>query len=241
MEFEKGCLMVQSPPMSTATISSGRNWTNTPQRLLQVILLTLVLVVCFSNLYLGTRIHHMHHHVNQSNNNNPQRMTRPISENDERRKVEEQPTTNMTTDDTSHTPVYFASLGERPPLSEIVKGRDVIGNVSWLLDFAVVGFPKCGTTSIMRHLQSHPGVAIHDDERCDLSYNNQGYLARALYRDFPHDVPLKRGLKCPVELENNLLAMPNYRKFFPDTRFIIGGEFFFLLVAVYMIIVCLVV
>eukprot|EP00977_Amphora_coffeiformis_P010974 scaffold2614_cov132-Amphora_coffeaeformis.AAC.1 len=168
-------------------------------------------------------MHHIHHltvsrlhsvnHQNNHNNNSPRALQKP---------------SNSTTDDTSNAPVYFAGLGERPPLSEIVNGRNVIGNVSWLLDFAVVGFPKCGTTSIMRHLQSHPGVAIHSDERCDLSYNNQGYLARALYRDFPHDVPLKRGLKCPLELENNLLGMPNYRKYFPNTKFIIGGALFVL-------------
>jgi hypothetical protein len=42
----------------------------------------------------------------------------------------------------------------------------VIGDASWLLDFSIVGFPKCGTSSIMFHLQSHPQVQIFSDERC---------------------------------------------------------------------------
>jgi hypothetical protein len=109
-----------------------------------------------------------------------------------------------------------------PPLEALVDGHNVTANVSWLLDFAVVGFPKCGTTSIMRHLQGHPSVHIGDDERCDLSFNRKAPLVRHLYNDFPPGRQFVRGIKCPVDLENNILALPNYRTYFPNTKFIVG-------------------
>ncbi|KAL7578703.1 hypothetical protein ACA910_015942 [Epithemia clementina (nom. ined.)] len=73
-----------------------------------------------------------------------------------------------------------------PPLSSLVQGFEVQPgqDVSWLLDFAIVGFPKCGTTSIMYQLQSHPQVDMFSDERCDLSYNKQALLVRDLYQSF---------------------------------------------------------
>jgi hypothetical protein len=103
-----------------------------------------------------------------------------------------------------------------------VDGYNVTANVSWLLDFAVVGFPKCGTTSIMRHLQGHANVHIGDDERCDLSFNRKAPLVRHLYSDFAPGRHFVRGLKCPVDLENNKLALPNYLTYFPNVKFIVG-------------------
>ena len=227
----------QAPPCANhnAGNNSSSSSSSTSQRQrLQVILPVLVLVVCLSNLYLGS-MHALHPTSGSTTShgvNNlplpPRHVLQPPSVKEEDLpalpELDPEPQPQQSKDKQKDTTVHFAGLGDMPPLSDIVHGRDVIGNVSWLLDFAIVGFPKCGTTSIMRHLQSHAAVAIHKDERCDLSYNNQGYLARALYDDFPHDVSLQRGLKCPLELENNILGMPNYRKFFPHTKFIIGGE-----------------
>jgi hypothetical protein len=110
---------------------------------------------------------------------------------------------------------------DRPPLEAIVNGWNITGNASWLLDFAIVGFPKCGTSSLMFHLQNHPQVKIHSDERCDLGFNQQAKLIKALYNDFPAG-PYRRGIKCPFDLENPSLSMKNYLKFFPQTRFVVG-------------------
>ena len=109
-----------------------------------------------------------------------------------------------------------------PSLKSIVSGWNITGNASWLLQFAIVGFPKSGTSSLMFHLRTHPEVKIFEDERCDLSYNRQAVLIRDLYLKFQPSAPVVRGVKCPFDLENPKLALPNYKRFFPETNFIVG-------------------
>lgn len=111
---------------------------------------------------------------------------------------------------------------QRPPLESIVQGYRITGDASWLLDFSIVGFPKCGTSTLMFHLQSHPQVAMFSDERCDMSYSKQALLARDLYTNFSDQDGLRRGIKCPMDLENTKLAMPNYQRYFPKTNYIVG-------------------
>lgn len=36
-----------------------------------------------------------------------------------------------------------------PPLSELVVGDEIRGKVDWMVDFAIIGNPKCGTTFLM--------------------------------------------------------------------------------------------
>ena len=38
---------------------------------------------------------------------------------------------------------------EVPPLSELVVGDEIRGKVDWMIDFAIIGNPKCGTTFLM--------------------------------------------------------------------------------------------
>jgi hypothetical protein len=109
----------------------------------------------------------------------------------------------------------------RPPLESLVKEYNVTGDVSWLLNFAIIGFPKCGTSTLMFHLQNHPEVQIFSDERCDMAFNKQARLIRDLYNEFPEG-DYARGLKCPMDVESTQLGMPNYFQFFPTTRFLIG-------------------
>lgn len=118
--------------------------------------------------------------------------------------------------------VAAADARPRPPLESIVQGWNITGDASWLLDFSIVGFPKCGTSTLMFHLQSHPEIQIFSDERCDLAYNQQARLIKDLYYDFPPDQNLKRAIKCPMDLENTKLGMRNYNNFFPKTDFIVG-------------------
>jgi hypothetical protein len=109
----------------------------------------------------------------------------------------------------------------RPPLDSIVQGWNVTGDASWLLNFAVVGFPKCGTSTLMLHLQDHPEVQIFSKERCDLGGNQQVTLIRDLYNKFPPGNYV-RGIKCPQDLESTGMALPAYQRFFPKTNFIVG-------------------
>ena len=109
----------------------------------------------------------------------------------------------------------------RPPLDSLVQEYNVTGDVSWLLNFAIVGFPKCGTSTLMLHLESHPEVQMFKDERCDVAFNKQARLVRDLYQEFPPG-DYVRGTKCPMDLESTQLGIINYHKYFPKTDFIVG-------------------
>lgn len=42
------------------------------------------------------------------------------------------------------------TASRRPPLGSLIHtNHSIIGDVQFLLDFAIVGFPKCGTTTLM--------------------------------------------------------------------------------------------
>jgi hypothetical protein len=113
----------------------------------------------------------------------------------------------------------------RPPLSSIVQGWNITGDASWLLQFSVVGFPKCGSSTLMHHLRDHPEVHMFADERCECSSNQHARLIKDLYSDFPASTASQhyvRGIKCPMDLENNMVSIANYKKFFPKTDFIVG-------------------
>jgi hypothetical protein len=114
----------------------------------------------------------------------------------------------------------------RPPLSSLVNGWNITSDVSWLIQFSIIGFPKSGTSTLMFHLRDHPEIHMFPHERCELSYNKQVHLIEDMYRQFPpatsYSKRVVRGIKCPIELENRQLALPNYQKFFPKTDFIVG-------------------
>ena len=144
-----------------------------------------------------------------------------------------------------------------PPLPSILTGDwNITGNASWLLDFAIIGFPKCGTSTLLFHLlEHHDQIQSFPDERCDLSYNRQAILIRDLYQQvqnvtnlynqqqqqqqiqqqpssssslrstnpiIPHPFSIRRGIKCPLDLEGTSLAIPNYQRYFPHTRYVVG-------------------
>jgi hypothetical protein len=108
----------------------------------------------------------------------------------------------------------------RPPLESIVQGWNITGDPSWLLNLAIIGFPKTGTSTLMRYLHKSPQVHIFDEERCEMGYNQHVKLMASLYNDVPtgHYV---RGIKCPRDLESSL-ALVNYQKYFPKTDFMVG-------------------
>lgn len=73
-----------------------------------------------------------------------------------------------------------------PPLDALIDdattGRQVIGNddVSSLLDFSIIGFGKCGTTTLMRWLSSHPSLELPRREVWDLVADDPRSLVRRL-------------------------------------------------------------
>ena len=117
-----------------------------------------------------------------------------------------------------------------PPLSSLVdrEGDEnshlrPAADVSFLLDFAIIGFAKSGTTTLARYL-SALGVSILPGENCQLVVNKTARLVRHLYGTLPHDDRpdrMPRGLKCPQDASSDL-SLPNYRRYFPRAKLIIG-------------------
>lgn len=108
----------------------------------------------------------------------------------------------------------------KPPLEEYIQGWNITKNVNWLLDFSIVGFPKTGTSTLMLYLKNQTqSVFIFEDERCDLTGNQQVRLLKDLYKEYHPN--LLMGIKCPQDLEVDF-ALNNYRTFFPETKFIVG-------------------
>ncbi|KAL7544491.1 hypothetical protein ACHAWF_007879 [Thalassiosira exigua] len=119
-----------------------------------------------------------------------------------------------------------------PPISTLLdsNGNIVHGaNISGLLDFSIIGFPKTGTTSILRHLSDL--TATLPNEHCDLVANGTAKLLKDIYKD--HSLRLKeskgaaslgkqiRGIKCPQDISSDW-SMHNYAKYFPRTKLIVG-------------------
>jgi hypothetical protein len=108
----------------------------------------------------------------------------------------------------------------RPPYDTVVDiNGTIIGDVSNILDFAVIGFGKCGTTSIMSWLQERPELQIFPREVYDLMLEDPGAFVKKIY-NMPTG-KFKRGYKSPVDL-----ALPHvidyYRQYFPKTKLIVG-------------------
>lgn len=128
---------------------------------------------------------------------------------------------------------HVPEMANWPPLSTLI-GND--GNilddvdVSGILDFAIVGFGKTGTTSILRHLSDMTDSL--SKEHCDLVVNDSGKLLKDLYEDHAHRFKQAkrndeepedrlRGLKCPQDISSES-SIYNYAKYFPSTKLIIG-------------------
>jgi hypothetical protein len=109
----------------------------------------------------------------------------------------------------------------RPPLDTIIQGWNITGDPSWLLNFAILGFPKCGTSTMMHHLSNHSQIQMFNDERCEMASNQEVPLIRDWYNKLPAG-DYVRGIKCPMDLENTKLSMRNYQKVFPKTNYIVG-------------------
>jgi hypothetical protein len=68
-----------------------------------------------------------------------------------------------------------------PPLDSLIHGTRVIGNVDFLLDFAIIGHAKTGTTLLQSWLRSSKHVRMHDDEVHALTQLEPARMVRLLY------------------------------------------------------------
>ena len=84
----------------------------------------------------------------------------------------------------------------RPEPEEVwdQKTEEIIGDPQFLLDFAIIGFGKCGTSSMMHWLASHPEVRAFREEVWELMFSRPEKLVQMLYFELPEG-HYKRGYK----------------------------------------------
>jgi hypothetical protein len=108
----------------------------------------------------------------------------------------------------------------RPPFREVVhRNGTILGDVSDLLDFAIIGFGKCGTTTLKSWLDRHPEIQCYPHEVYALAHRQPQELLRLLY--YLPEGNYKRGYKSPFDLVYNY-TMPYFRRYFPKTPLIVG-------------------
>ena len=120
----------------------------------------------------------------------------------------------------------FAFYREGTELSDLVepKSHRVKVNVSDMIDFAIVGNPKTGTTFMMDWMHRHPEILIPDVEMRAMLFEAKG-PGLSVEKLFPlyeqKTFPKKLGFKCPAVVRE-LPALRNMRDYFPNTKFIVG-------------------
>ena len=132
--------------------------------------------------------------------------------------------------------------GELPPLEQVLDGYDesteyydlndqrriakIHGLSREYLDFAVVGFGKCGTTSLLSYLSQHPNIKALKDEVYAMIQQRPERLVWRLYKhlrepirsdETGQDIPTFRGYKCPGDIHQPYV-LKYYRDYFPNTK-----------------------
>lgn len=107
------------------------------------------------------------------------------------------------------------------PSLETVLDQDgkVTGDVQRFLYLSIIGFGKCGSTTIAQWLGEHPELQLLKSEVYALVQNDPARLLQRLHRKLPDN--LKRGYKCPGDIkEQHVLDF--YRTLWPKTKLFIG-------------------
>ena len=124
----------------------------------------------------------------------------------------------------SHDRKYHLKYTLAPELESVVtiypnNSFAIDQDVSNHLSFALIGFSKSGTTSLLRLLQNTNETVMFPKERCDMVNGDIPFLLNSL-----HSLERKkRGIKCPQELWSSRSSIQaGYKKFFHKTKLVVG-------------------
>ena len=115
------------------------------------------------------------------------------------------------------------TASSRPPLESLIQDRykNVTGDPQFLLDFAIVGYPKCGTGTMKDWLRNHPEAQMHTHEMQSLSLGRPAHAIEKLYKRLPEG-DYKRGYKSPFDITNKGGALDSLQTYWPQTKLIVG-------------------
>ena len=107
-----------------------------------------------------------------------------------------------------------------PALDELVDSNNrLIGDPQFLLDFAIIGIEKCGTSTLMKWLGAHPECMCFQNEDTSLFMDKPGLLAKKLYKQYPGE-KFKRGYKNPIDIFQPC-SLRNFQQIFPETKLLL--------------------
>ena len=97
---------------------------------------------------------------------------------------------------------------------------NITGDVQFLLDFAIIGFGKCGTTAMLDWLKGHPQTQCIESEVWDMVLGHPEAVVSKLY-NLPPGRQYKRGYKSPREIVDSRV-LRYHRTYFPATKLFVG-------------------
>lgn len=111
----------------------------------------------------------------------------------------------------------------RPPFHTLINrnSRKIVGNVQFLLDFALIGFSKCTTTASINWVASHPEAQVLPRESQSLKNHRPDELVFNLYYSLPEGRQYKRGYKNPGDLKA-FHPVQYLSRYFPETKLMIA-------------------
>ena len=124
----------------------------------------------------------------------------------------------------------------RPRLRELIdkKEKTVLQTsearlfIKQMLDFSIVGFGKCGTSTIMEWLHKHPQIQCIQEEVWALSRGKPTNFIETIYKGLPPNIvdkpAYKRGYKCPGDIGDDRV-LNYYRRYWPSTKMFIGVRY----------------
>ena len=113
-----------------------------------------------------------------------------------------------------------------PEVADIIdindkKERTIIKDPQFLLDFAIIGFEKSGSSTFMKWLGDHPQIQCPQEEIYDMYLNKPAALVKTMMRKLKPGYQYKRGYKSPGDIffANVIHLLDDY---FPKTRLILS-------------------
>lgn len=113
-----------------------------------------------------------------------------------------------------------------PPLESLVdaKTNEIKGDVQFLLDYAVVGFAKCGTTTLSTWLDKHPEISDFDHEVWDVYHGKNANFIKQMHKKRTAETNGERrihGYKCPGDVTRPK-PLETLTRHFPKTKLIVS-------------------
>jgi hypothetical protein len=111
---------------------------------------------------------------------------------------------------------------KRPPLHTLIGDFDsnVLADVEFLLDFAIIAHPKTATTFTLHWLSSHDEIQMSRHEIHSLHQGKPAEFVSQMY-SLPAGSKYKRGYKAPSDIVN-AKALDAIAEYFPSCKLVVG-------------------